>query len=160
MYYTYTSSPLGELLLAAGGNALEVIGFPGGRGKVRAKPEWEYQGDRFAEAERQLRAYFDGELQTFKLPLKPSGTPFQLQVLQALKTIPYGETRTYGDIAAEIGRPDSARVLGAAGGRNPLPIVIPCHRVTGADGSLTGFGGGLPAKQFLLELEKGSEGLF
>ncbi len=102
---------------------------------------------------RQLDEYFAGERQDFSVNLKPAGTPFQLSVLEALQAIPYGRTATYRDIAEAIGRPSAVRAVGAANGRNPLPIVIPCHRVIGADGNLTGFGGGLAAKQYLLSLE-------
>ena len=108
----------------------------------------------FPEEEKQLGEYFSGERLIFELELEPKGTPFQIAVLDALVQIPYGETRSYRDIAIEIGRPKAMRAVGAANGRNPLPIVIPCHRVIGANGSLTGFGGGLEAKTFLLELER------
>ncbi|MBK9168153.1 MAG: methylated-DNA--[protein]-cysteine S-methyltransferase [Bryobacterales bacterium] len=106
-----------------------------------------------AEALRQLHAYFAGELHEFDLPLAPEGTPFQRRVWEALRAIPYGETRSYGDIAKAIGAPKASRAVGAANGRNPIPVVVPCHRVIGADGSLTGFGGGLAIKRTLLDLE-------
>src|SRR3546814_589482 len=105
------------------------------------------------ETGAQLEAYFTGALQAFDLPLKPIGTAFQREVWSTLAEIPYGETWSYGDVARRIGKPQAVRAVGAANGRNPIPIVLPCHRVIGADGSLTGFGGGLPAKQFLLTLE-------
>jgi methylated-DNA-[protein]-cysteine S-methyltransferase len=105
------------------------------------------------EAARQLRAYFAGALYRFDLPLAPRGTPFQLRVWQAVESVPYGETRSYRDIAERIGSPKSVRAVGAANGANPLPLVIPCHRIVGAGGALTGFGGGLPLKRRLLELE-------
>jgi methylated-DNA-[protein]-cysteine S-methyltransferase len=108
-----------------------------------------------AELERQLTAYFDGRLTEFDLPLAPKGTPFQLEVWTALQSIPYGETCSYSDIARKIGRADAVRAVGAANGQNPIPIVIPCHRVIGANGSLTGFGGGLPMKKWLLAHESG-----
>jgi methylated-DNA-[protein]-cysteine S-methyltransferase len=107
------------------------------------------------EAERQLRAYFAGELRQFDLPLDPQGTPFQQQVWAALREIPYGEVRSYGQIAAAIGNPKACRAVGMANHRNPLPILIPCHRVCGSDGSLTGYGGGIERKKWLLELELG-----
>ena len=107
----------------------------------------------FSRSKKQLGEYFLGERLTFELELEPQGTPFQIAVLDALVQIPYGETRSYKDIAIEIGRPKAMRAVGAANGRNPLPIVIPCHRVIGANGSLTGFGGGLETKTFLLDLE-------
>lgn len=107
-----------------------------------------------AEASRQLTAYFAGHLRAFDLPLGPAGTPFQLEVWQALQTIPYGETWSYRDLARRINRPAAVRAVGAANGQNPLPIVIPCHRVIGSDGKLVGFGGGLDMKRALLALEQ------
>lgn len=104
-------------------------------------------------ARRQLIEYIHGERQTFDLPLAPSGTEFQRQVWRALVDIPFGETRSYGELARQLGRPDASRAVGAANGDNPIAVVIPCHRVIGSDGSLTGYGGGLPMKKFLLELE-------
>ena len=153
MLYRYIESPIGMLLLAGDENGLGIIGFPEGKGKVPVEAGWEHRSDCFGDVESQLLEYFDGSRQSFDLQLAPAGTAFQMAVLQALQTIPYGETRSYRDIAAHIGRPKAVRAVGAANGRNPLPIVIPCHRVIGADGSLTGFGGGLAAKCFLLELE-------
>jgi methylated-DNA-[protein]-cysteine S-methyltransferase len=111
------------------------------------------------EAARQLRAYFAGELREFDLPLKPAGTAFQQRVWHALLSVRYGETRSYGEIAKEIGADAAVRAVGAANGRNPIPIVIPCHRIIGAGGKLTGFGGGLPLKKFLLDLERSQAGL-
>jgi O-6-methylguanine DNA methyltransferase len=106
-----------------------------------------------AEAERQLRAYFGGELRQFDLPLDLRGTDFQLRVWRELESIPYGETRSYSQIAAAIGAPQAVRAVGAANGANPIPIVVPCHRVIGSGGKLVGYGGGLPLKKRLLELE-------
>jgi methylated-DNA-[protein]-cysteine S-methyltransferase len=105
------------------------------------------------DARRQLEAYFDGTRREFDLPLAPRGTQFQLAVWQSLRGIPYGDTISYAQLAQRIGKPNAMRAVGAANGRNPLPIVVPCHRVIGANGDLTGFGGGLPTKRFLLELE-------
>jgi methylated-DNA-[protein]-cysteine S-methyltransferase len=124
-----------------------------GKGRVAADDAWQYRANCFLDAESQLLEYFAGKRRRFDLKLAPTGTDFQLQVLDALQTIPYGETRSYLEVASLIGRPDAVRAVGAANGRNPLPIVIPCHRVIGADGSLTGFGGGLETKLFPLELE-------
>ena len=112
------------------------------------------RNDAFKPVKQQLAAYFAGELTDFNLVLAPKGTDFQLAVWAALEKIPYGETCSYGDIANRIGKPDASRAVGAANGQNPLPIVIPCHRVIGSNGSLTGFGGGLDCKQFLLRLEQ------
>ena len=153
MLYRYIESPIGQLLLAGDEAGLKFNGFPQGKGQVTPSPAWHLESDCFRDAELQLSEYFEGKRQVFDLQLEPSGTDFQLEVLKALQTIPSGETRSYLDVARQIGRPDAVRAVGAANGRNPLPIVIPCHRVIGADGSLTGFGGGLETKLFLLELE-------
>ena len=153
MLYRYIESPIGQLLLAGNDAGLKIIGFPKGKGQVTPEPGWQPATDCFSDTESQLTEYFEGNRQVFELKLAPTGTDFQLEVLQALQTIPLGETRSYRDIACQIGRPEAVRAVGAANGRNPLPIVIPCHRVIGADGSLTGFGGGLETKLFLLELE-------
>ncbi len=154
LHYTYTPSPLGDLLLAGQGETLSFIGFPEGKARMRHQDVWLPDDKAFRAAKQQLRAYFAGELLQFDLPLAPVGTQFQQQVWQALQSIPYGQTRSYGEIAAQVGKPLASRAVGAANGRNPLPIVIPCHRVIGATGSLTGFGGGLEAKSLLLRLEQ------
>ena len=153
MYYCYVETPIGGLLLAGDEEALHLIGFP--EGSMRREPEtdWIYSDKPFSEASKQLTAYFAGERQSFDLPLKPNGTEFQLLVLDELQKIPYGTTASYGDIAKRIGRPRAVRAVGAANGRNPLPIIIPCHRVIGSSGSMTGFGGGIPTKEALLRLE-------
>lgn len=153
MYYCYMPSPIGELLLAGDDEALTMIGFPEGSMRRDPEPEWIYNEKPFAEAVQQLGEYFDGERREFDLPLKLNGTEFQLAVLEELKRIPYGETLSYRDIAERIGRPKAMRAVGAANGRNPIPIVVPCHRVIGASGDLTGFGGGLATKEALLRLE-------
>ncbi len=152
-------SPIGALLLAKEqGGPLQLIGFPSGKGRVVPAPDWIETRDGFEQVITQLEEYFRGQRKVFDLELAPSGTPFQREVLDALCEIPFGHTCTYRDIAVRIGREKAVRAVGAANGRNPLPIVIPCHRVIGADGSLTGFGGGLDTKKFLLELESGSQG--
>lgn len=153
MQYRYIKSPIGELLLAGDDNGLAIIGLPKGKAIVVPESTWQPSDDCFEAAERQLNEYFAGVRKIFDLKLAPTGTEFQLAVLEALQGIPLGETRSYRQIAQQIERPKAVRAVGAANGRNPLPIVIPCHRVIGADGSLTGFGGGLDAKLFLLELE-------
>ena len=147
-------SPVGTLTLAASDAGLHAIEFPANRHPVRRDRDWR-EGDHplLARAQAQLDEYFTGSRRHFDLPLAPQGTPFQRQVWFALATIPYGQTRSYAQIAAQLQRPTATRAVGAANGRNPLPIVLPCHRVIGADGSLTGFSGGLPTKRFLLELE-------
>lgn len=153
MQYRKIDSPIGELVLAGEGEALEIIGFPEGKGVIAVQDSWQENPKAYPCAVKQLGEYFEGKRKNFDLQLKPSGTPFQLDVLDALRQIPYGQTASYQDIANTVGRPKAVRAVGAANGRNPLPIVIPCHRVIGSDGSLTGFGGGLPAKQYLLALE-------
>lgn len=153
MYYRYLDTPIGNLLLAGDDDGLALVSFPQGSMRREPKPDWVESVSPFTVAAEQLGAYFAGELKEFKLRLKPNGTEFQLAVLAELKKIPYGETATYGEIAARIGRPKAVRAVGAANGRNPLPIIIPCHRVIGSGGKLTGFGGGLPTKEALLRLE-------
>ena len=153
MYYCYHATTIGELLLAGDDTGLTVIGFP--EGKMRREPEtdWIFNEKPFARACSQLTEYFCGERKEFDLSLKPHGTEFQLAVLDELQKIPYGTTCSYGEIARRIGRPRAVRAVGAANARNPIPIIIPCHRVIGADGDLTGFGGGIPVKAALLRLE-------
>jgi len=161
MFYSHTDSPIGRLLLAGDEVGIRLISFPTGSRARSAEAGWREDAAPFAETVRQLRAYFAGELQEFDLPLAPQGTPFQLSVWQALRRIPYGETVSYGAIAEAVGRPSASRAVGAANGANPLPIVVPCHRVIGSTGKLTGFGGGLDTKAALLALERehaGAEG--
>ena len=158
MYFTYSDSPIGQLLLGGDDSALALIGFPEGKGQVTPLDSWQRNDSVFDDVKQQLAEYFAGQRREFDLELSPHGTEFQLQVLDALQTIPFGETRSYLDIATAIQRPKAVRAVGAANGRNPLPIVIPCHRVIGADGSLTGFGGGLAAKSWLLAHEGVSTG--
>lgn len=153
MYYCYTNTPVGDLLLAGDDAGLSLIGFPQGKMRRDPEPDWIFNEQPFAEACRQLDEYFAGERKAFDLPLHLSGTDFQVQVLEELLCIPYGETTSYGAIAKRIGRPRAMRAVGAANGRNPIPIVIPCHRVIGSGGDLTGFGGGLDTKAALLRLE-------
>ena len=156
MQYTETPSPVGPLLLAGAAGRLRLVAFAtsAARSAREPLPDWQRDDDAFASATQQLEEYFAGERQTFELALDMTGTPFQCSVQAALRAIPYGETRSYSDIAAAIGRPKAVRAVGAANARNPLPIVVPCHRVVGKHGALTGFGGGLPAKRHLLALER------
>jgi methylated-DNA-[protein]-cysteine S-methyltransferase len=146
-------TPIGPLTLAAGDAGLRSVWF-GVREPTPAAPRG---GHPVLEAARtELEEYFAGERRVFEVPLDvSSGTAFQREAWLALARIPYGETTTYGEQARRLGRPDAVRAVGAANGRNPLPIVLPCHRVIGADGALTGFGGGLPVKRALLDLEQG-----
>jgi methylated-DNA-[protein]-cysteine S-methyltransferase len=152
--YTLLESPLGPVLVAGTGEGLRRINFQHGDAPLPIPPEWEQDDAALAEAAAQLRAYFAGRLRVFDLPLRPEGTPFQKRVWQALRGIPYGQTRTYGQLAHSLGQPTAARAVGAANGKNPLPIVVPCHRVIGGTGALTGFHGGLRLKEFLLALER------
>jgi len=153
MYYCYLDTPIGDLLLAGDEDGLALVGFPEGTMRREPEDDWIFSEKPFAAAREQLTAYFAGERQDFDLKLKPTGTEFQLQVLEELQRIPYGTTCSYSEIASRIGRPKAVRAVGAANGRNPIPIIIPCHRVIGASGALTGFGGGLPTKEALLRLE-------
>jgi methylated-DNA-[protein]-cysteine S-methyltransferase len=153
MYYCYTTTPIGDLLLAGDESGLGLIGFPKGKMRRDPEPDWIFNEKPFVETRRQLDEYFAGERKEFDLPLNLSGTDFQVQVLEELQRIPYGETTSYGAIAKRIGRPRAMRAVGAANGRNPIPIIIPCHRVIGSSGDLTGFGGGLDTKAALLRLE-------
>lgn len=148
-------SPIGPLTLIGDVRGLHSILFPRD-GEPATPPMNSVEDPRvFKAAMRQLEEYFAGARQTFSLALLPAGTPFQLEVWQALQTIPFAETESYAGLARRIGRPRAVRAVGAANGRNPLPIVIPCHRVIGANGSLTGFAGGLAAKDWLLRHEAG-----
>ena len=158
MYYCYFDTPIGELLLAGEAEALSMIGFP--QGAMRRDPEadWIYSEEPFGAVREQLAEYFSGERKDFDLPLALRGTEFQVSVLEALQGIPYGETTSYGAIAKQIGRPKAVRAVGAANGRNPIPIIVPCHRVIGSSGDLTGFGGGLDTKAALLRLEAENSG--
>ena len=153
IHFRHIDSPVGRLTLAASDAGLHAIEFPGDS-YLLPRRDWR-EGDHplLARAQAQLDEYFTGSRKRFDLPLAPQGTPFQRQVWFALATIPYGQTRSYAQIAAQLQRPTATRAVGAANGRNPLPIVLPCHRVIGNDGSLTGFGGGLPTKAALLRLE-------
>ncbi len=153
MYYCYFDTPIGELLLAGAADSLSMIGFP--KGAMRRDPEadWIYNEAPFEDVRHQLAEYFAGERKDFDLALSLEGTEFQVAVLEALQQIPYGETRSYGAVAKQIGRPKAVRAVGAANGRNPIPIIVPCHRVIGTSGDLTGFGGGLDTKAALLRLE-------
>lgn len=158
MKYCYLDSPVGGLLLAGDAQGLKLISFPEGKMTRQPEPGWTEDPTAFAQARQQLGEYFAGKRRQFDLKLAPEGTAFQLDVLKALQAIPYGQTRSYAELARSIGRPKAVRAVGSANGRNPLPIVIPCHRVIGANGSLTGFGGGLPTKKALLTLENALPG--
>jgi len=154
MDYTRIESPVGPLLLVADDSGLRQILFVNGRHPAKPEPDWKENSSRFKDTICQLRAYFSSELQEFDLPLAPEGTSFQQEVWRCLCEIPYGETICYGELARRIGNPNASRAVGLANGSNPIPIVIPCHRVVGSNGKLTGYGGGLPIKEKLLALER------
>jgi methylated-DNA-[protein]-cysteine S-methyltransferase len=154
MNYVYFDSPIGPLLIAGDAHAIAQILFAKDGKPVRPEVGWiESAAGPVGEAIRQLREYFAGRRREFDLPLSPQGTEFQKSVWRRLQEIPYGATISYGELAKRVGNANASRAVGAANGKNPLPIVVPCHRVIGANGKLVGFGGGLPVKQALLEIE-------
>lgn len=155
-------SPVGPLTLVAAGASLTALYMADQRhapGPAALGLPGDPSAEPFAAAAAQLAAYFAGALTEFDLPLEPAGTAFQRQVWAALREIPYAQTESYGQLAGRIGRPASSRAVGLANGRNPIGIIIPCHRVIGSDGSLTGYGGGLDRKRFLLDHERHAAGL-
>jgi methylated-DNA-[protein]-cysteine S-methyltransferase len=163
IHYTDMASPVGTLRLIADDQGLREIWFEREVRPQTVQPNWVHASNSrppapIAAARKQLQEYFAGERQQFELSLHPVGTPFQLSVWQQLRLIPYGTTTSYGELARRVGNPAASRAVGAANGRNPLPIVVPCHRVIGSNGSLTGFSGGLPIKQKLLALEQRTAG--
>jgi methylated-DNA-[protein]-cysteine S-methyltransferase len=155
--HTIIDSPLGELTAVAEDGALTGLYYPLHRGMPREEALGPRAEEGFEEVRRQLDEYFTGGRTRFDLPLAPRGERFQHRVWQLLRQIPYGETRSYGELARELGDPSLARAVGAANGRNPLSVIVPCHRVVGADGRLTGYAGGLERKRYLLELEAPAE---
>jgi methylated-DNA-[protein]-cysteine S-methyltransferase len=158
--YTIIDSPLGALLLARDELGITDLLLPTGRHKAEPAPEWIRDDAAFDDVRTQLGEYFAGTRTQFDLPLNMIGSAFQRRVWTALREIPCGETTSYGALAASIGAPGAARAVGLANGQNPVSIIVPCHRVIGANGSLTGYGGGLPAKQWLLSHEAQRAGLF
>jgi methylated-DNA-[protein]-cysteine S-methyltransferase len=158
LYWHELDSPVGRLLLAGDGESLIQVGFQSGPRPLRPPGGWIADPAPFRAAMAQLAEYFAGKRRRFELAVAPRGTEFQRRVWRALGEIPYGRTVSYGELARGIGRPGASRAVGLANGANPLPIIVPCHRVIGADGSLTGFGGGLPIKRRLLALEGGAAG--
>lgn len=161
-YYDYWDSPLGRILLVASGSALTGVHFSDEKYFPAIASEWIYQPDAkyIVSARTQLAEYFACKRQVFTLKVEPAGTPFQRRVWRALQEIPHGTTTNYGTLAARIGKPTASRAVGAANGRNPISIVIPCHRVIGAAGDLTGYAGGLDRKAALLRLEAEAAGEF
>jgi methylated-DNA-[protein]-cysteine S-methyltransferase len=154
-YYTLMNSPIGELLAVGNGVALTRLHMQGGRTRSSIDPRWRRDDGRFSVLRAQLDHYFAGERREFSLPLAPAGGDFERRVWDELLRIPYGATASYGEVAARVGAPGAARAVGLANGRNPIAVIVPCHRVIGADGSLTGYGGGLERKRLLLDLEAG-----
>ncbi|MBZ5605345.1 MAG: methylated-DNA--[protein]-cysteine S-methyltransferase [Acidobacteriia bacterium] len=153
MNYGYLETPIGTLLIA-GDDAIHAIYFPKNGKAVKPEADWtESSRGAVGVAIKQLKEYFSGKRAEFELPLAPEGTAFQRSVWGQLCEIPYGQTISYGELAKRVGNPKASRAVGAANGQNPIPIVIPCHRVIGSNGKLTGFGGGLPTKEKLLALE-------
>src|SRR5215467_12038129 len=163
IYCTTIESPVGGLRLVAEELGLRSVLFLRGGDLQKPGPKhksaWKEDAAFFTDVVRQLRAYFAGELRAFDIPLLMEGTDFQKRVWKSLQAIPYGETISYGELAKRIGDPKAVRAVGAANGQNPIPIIVPCHRVIGSNGSLTGFGGGLENKRKLLELERGQPAL-
>ena len=153
LLYTRVESPIGELLLVGDGRALHGLHMQEGRTAVSVHPGWRQADVPFADVRGQLAEYFAGERVDFDVPLAMAGSRFQRRVWDALQEIPYGETTTYGELARRLGRPSASRAVGLANGRNPIAVIVPCHRVIGSDGSLTGYGGGLERKRLLLDLE-------
>lgn len=153
MNYCYMNTPIGKLLLGAADTELSLIAFP--QGKMQRKPgkDWNYNEAIFSTPIQQLTEYFQGKRKIFTIKYVLQVTDFQQQVLQHVANVPYGSTKSYSDIAAQLNNPQAVRAVGSANGRNPLPILIPCHRIIGKNGTLTGFGGGLETKRYLLDLE-------
>jgi methylated-DNA-[protein]-cysteine S-methyltransferase len=159
IYHTTVSSPIGDLLLLSDGVALRALWMQAGPTALVPEAGWVADDGPFGQVTAQLRQYFAGERTVFDVPLTLDGTPFQQRVWSALREIPYATTISYGELARRIGQPSASRAVGLANGRNPISVIVPCHRVIGADGSLTGYGGGLERKQLLLGLEAGVAGL-
>lgn len=153
-FYWIWPSPVGDLLLVHDGKGLCRLQFQDGAHPLDIDENWKKQRSPFKDVITQLEEYFAGRLQRFTIPLSLEGTAFQRSVWRALKAIPYGKTVSYGVISKKIGNPNASRAVGAANGQNPVSIIVPCHRVIGANGKLVGYGGGLPIKTALLELEQ------
>jgi methylated-DNA-[protein]-cysteine S-methyltransferase len=155
MLYTSFDSPVGELLAVGDGHTLHGLYMQEGRTAIAVRADWEAADEPFAQVREQLADYFASKRTAFEVSLTMTGNPFQRRVWQALQEIPFGETISYGELARRIGAPSAFRAVGVANGQNPISVIVPCHRVIGADGSLTGYGGGLERKRLLLELEAG-----
>ncbi len=154
MYYTYVDSPVGPFFLAGDGTSLSKASFAYGKQRRQPEPGWIHDPASLSFAVEQVEEYFAGERIRFDLPLEIAGTGFQKDVWGVLRSIPFGETWSYGRVAKALGKPGASRAVGAANAANVLPLIIPCHRVIGSDGTLTGFGGGLETKKWLLDFEE------
>ena len=158
-HYDYLKTPIGSLLLAGCDTYLRFISFPEAQDGHESHtpreplPAWQQDSTKFTQARQELTEYFKGTRTKFSVPIKLHGSGFQCAVWQALQNVPYGETCSYGDIAHAIKNPKASRAVGGANNANPIPVIVPCHRIIGADKSMTGFGGGIPTKEFLLDLE-------
>lgn len=157
-YYDYYQSPRGRILLVADGKALTGVYFVGQKYQPDITPEWERDGNHapLRQAARELAEYFEGKRTRFTIKMAPQGTPFQRTVWKAIAGVKFGETISYAELARRVGHPSSARAVGTATGRNPIGIIVPCHRIVGSNGALTGYAGGLAKKQALLALEQHS----
>jgi methylated-DNA-[protein]-cysteine S-methyltransferase len=153
IFYTTLDSPVGALFLTSNGEAITELFMEKHKGGPKPIGDWRRDDGLFREAADQLGSYFAGELTEFDLPLATAGAPFQQRVWTELRKIPYGSTISYGELARQVGNPKASRAVGAANGSNPISIIIPCHRVIGSNGKLTGYGGGIERKKFLLEFE-------
>jgi methylated-DNA-[protein]-cysteine S-methyltransferase len=153
MWFDQFKTPIGQLKIAADDEGLRYVMFEKNKYEAPDENTWRRDAKLLANAREQLQAYFSGDLKTFDIALSPQGTDFQKQVWQTLAKIPFGKTWSYADVAKKVDSPKAVRAIGAANGRNPIPIILPCHRVIGSNGTLTGYAGGLPIKQWLLEHE-------
>jgi len=159
VYFDYLESPLGELLIVSDGEHVTRLYLPNHKRAVRPDASWHQSAAPFAQAREELAEYFAGQRKTFEVSVRGTGTPFQQRVWQELLQIPFGATISYAELARRVGRPNASRAVGNANGRNPISIIVPCHRVIGADGRLTGYAGGLDNKRRLLDLERGERSL-
>lgn len=159
IYFEYLDSPLGELLIVGDGVHVTRLYLPNHKRTVQPEASWQQAVHPFEQARQELAEYFAGERQAFEVPIKAGGTPFQQRVWQQLVRIPFGVTISYAELARRVGQPNASRAVGNANGRNPISIIVPCHRVIGADGRLTGYAGGLDNKRWLLDWERGERSL-
>jgi methylated-DNA-[protein]-cysteine S-methyltransferase len=153
IYYTWINSPVNELLLTSDGRSLTGLYLKGQKHFPTITPDWNETEEPFDQVQQQLKEYFTHQRQTFDLPLNPQGTDFQQQVWKLLRQIPFSQTLSYGALAQMLGQPNASRAVGAANGRNPISIIVPCHRVIASNGNLTGYAGGVDRKQWLLNHE-------